>query len=47
VAMWRGKRAQCYHVAMRELLLECRVLGRDKVDARNGATEEWRLGSLI
>ena len=40
VAMWRGKRAQCYHVAMRELLLACRVLGRDKVDAGNGAMEE-------
>ena len=47
VAMWRGERAQCYHVAVREPLLACRVLGRDKVDARNGATEEWRLGSLI
>ena len=40
VAMWRGKRAQCYHVAMRELLLACRVLGRDKVDAGNGAMEQ-------
>ena len=40
VAMWRGKRAQCYHVAMRELLLACGVLSRDKVDTENGAMEE-------
>ena len=47
VAMWRGKRAQCYHVAMREPLLACRVLAWDKVDAGNGAMEEFGLGSLI
>ena len=41
VAMWRGKRAQCYHVAMRELLLSCRVLAGDEVGTRNGAMEEW------
>ena len=40
MAMWRGKRAQCYHVAMRELLLACRVLAWDKVDAANGAMEQ-------
>ena len=40
VAMWRGKRAQCYHVAMRELLLAYRVLAWDKVDAGNGAMEQ-------
>jgi len=40
VAMWRGKRTQGYHVAMRELLLSCRVLGQDKVGTRNGPTEE-------
>ena len=40
VAMWRGKRAQCYHVAMREPLLACRVLDWDKVDAGNGAMEQ-------
>ena len=46
-AMWRSKRPQCYHVAMRKLLLSCRVQGRDKVDTRNGAAEERRLGSII
>ena len=40
VAMWRGKRAQCYHVAMRERLLSCRVLSRGEVGTRNGAMEE-------
>ena len=47
VAVWRGKRAQCYHVAMRELLLSCRVLAWDKVDAGNGTLGEFGLGSLI
>jgi len=47
VAMWRGKRAQCYHVAMRELLLACRVLAWDEVGTRNGATEKWQLSSII
>ena len=47
VAMWRGKRAQCYHVAMRELLLACWVLSRDEVGTRNGAVEEWQLSSII
>ena len=40
VAMWRRERGQCYHVAMRELLLACRVLAWDKVDAGNGAMEQ-------
>ena len=40
VAMWRDKRTQYYHVAMRELLLACRVLAWDKVDAGNGAMEQ-------
>jgi hypothetical protein len=47
VAMWRGKRVQSYHVTMRELLLACRVLAWDKVDAGNGAVEEWQLSSII
>jgi hypothetical protein len=40
VAMWRDKRTQYYHVAMGELLLSFRVLGRDKVGTRIGAMEE-------
>ena len=47
VVMWRGKRAQCHHVAMREPLLAYRVLAWDKVDAGNGALGEFGLGSLI
>jgi hypothetical protein len=47
VAMWRSKRVQCYHVAMRELLLSCEGLARDKLGTRNGAMEEFRLGFLI
>ena len=40
VAMWRDKRARCYHVTMREPLLACGALAWDKVGAGNGATEE-------
>jgi hypothetical protein len=47
VAMWRGEGVQCYHVAVREPLLACGALAQDKVGAGNGATEEWRFGSLI
>jgi hypothetical protein len=47
MSMWMSKRTQCYHVAMREPLLACGVLSRDKVDTGNGATEERCLGSLI
>jgi len=44
VAMWRDKRAQSYHVAMRELLLSCGALARDKVGTRTGAMEEVPIG---
>ena len=47
VAMWRDKSAQCYHVAMRELLLPCGAPARGEVGTRNGAVEEFGLGSLI
>jgi len=47
MAMWREERAQCYHVAMREMLLACRVLALGKVDARNEAMREFGLGSII
>ena len=47
VVMWRSKRVQCYHVAMREPLLVCGVRGRGQVEAGDGATGEWQLGSLI
>jgi hypothetical protein len=47
VSMRRGKRAQCYHVAMGERQLAGGVLGRGEVDARNGSSVEWGLGSII
>jgi hypothetical protein len=47
MAMWRGKRARCYHVAMKEMLLSCGVLAWDRFDAEMGQRRggAWALSS--